>query len=98
MPLAVFAHSLTSESGFYSSAESSIYTPPSIKLSEECNFRSVLSARNDRLNEGLKDAFQSLNAQIKDGKLESPCRSFTKFEYAILKSWSKARRVIGKAG
>src|ERR1700745_1166167 len=36
MPLAVFAHSLTSESGFYSSAESSIYTPPSIKLSEEC--------------------------------------------------------------
>jgi hypothetical protein len=35
MPLAVFVHSLTSEFGFYSSAESSIFTLPSIKLSEE---------------------------------------------------------------
>src|SRR5262245_52499363 len=35
MPLAVFVHSLTSESGFYSSAESSFCTPLSIKLSEE---------------------------------------------------------------
>src|SRR5215469_17334991 len=35
MLLAVFVHSLTSESAFYSSAESSICTLPSIKLSEE---------------------------------------------------------------
>jgi len=57
----------------------------------------IILARNDRLNEELKGAFESLNAQIKDGKLESPCRSFTEFEYSTLKSWSKARRVIGKA-
>jgi hypothetical protein len=35
MLLAAFVHSLTSESGFYSSAGGSICTPPSIKLSEE---------------------------------------------------------------
>lgn len=54
-------------------------------------------ARNDRLSEELKGAFESLKAQIKEGKLESPCRSFTEFEYSTLASWSKARRVIGKA-
>jgi DDE family transposase len=54
-------------------------------------------ARNDRLGEQLKGAFESLNAQIKDGKLQSPCRNFTEFEYSTLNSWSKARRVIGKA-
>src|SRR6201984_3066601 len=40
MPLAVFVHSLTSEFGFYSSAESSIFTLPSIKLSEERQYKS----------------------------------------------------------
>ena len=40
MLLAVFVHSLTSEFGFYSSAESSIFTLPSIKLSEERFFPS----------------------------------------------------------
>ncbi len=54
-------------------------------------------ARNDRLSEELKGAFERLNAQIKEGQLESPCRSFTEFEYSTLKTWSKARRVIGKA-
>ena len=54
-------------------------------------------ARNDRLSQELKGAFESLNAQIKEGKLQSPCRSFTEFEYSTLQSWSKARRVIGKA-
>src|SRR6516162_4090452 len=54
-------------------------------------------ARNDRLSEELKGAFESLNAQIKEGKLQSPCRSFTEFKYATLKTWSKGRRVIGKA-
>jgi hypothetical protein len=54
-------------------------------------------ARNDRLSQELKGAFESLNAQIKEGKLQSPCRSFTEFEYSTLKTWSKERRVIGKA-
>jgi hypothetical protein len=54
-------------------------------------------ARNNRLSEELKGAFESLNAQIKEGKLQSPCRSFREFEYSTLKTWSKGRRVIGKA-
>jgi hypothetical protein len=54
-------------------------------------------ARNDRLSEQLKGTFESLQTQIAEGKVQSPCRSFTEFEYSTLKSWSKARRVIGKA-
>jgi hypothetical protein len=54
-------------------------------------------ARNDRLSETLNGNFESLKAQINEGKLQSPCRSFTEFEYSTLSSWSKMRRVIGKA-
>ncbi len=54
-------------------------------------------ARNDRLAEQLKASFESLRTQMQEGKLDSPCRSFTEFEYSTLASWSKARRVIGKA-
>jgi len=54
-------------------------------------------ARNDRLGELLRTNFETLKAQIKEGKVETPCRSFTEFEYSTLKSWTRARRVIGKA-
>ena len=54
-------------------------------------------ARNDRLGEQLKANFESLKTQIKEGKAQSPCRSFTEFEYSTLNSWTKARRVIGEA-
>jgi Transposase DDE domain group 1 len=54
-------------------------------------------ARNDRLSEQLQGSFEDLQSQIKEGKLQSPCRSFTEFEYSTLKTWSKGRRVIGKA-
>jgi Transposase DDE domain group 1 len=54
-------------------------------------------AQNGRLGEQLKADFESLKAQLKEAKLEMPCRSFTEFEYSTLKSWAKARRVIGKA-
>ncbi|HXL26532.1 MAG TPA: IS1380 family transposase [Chthoniobacterales bacterium] len=54
-------------------------------------------ARNERLGEQLESSFESLKAQIKEGEVESPCRSFTEFEYSTLKSWTRARRVIGKA-
>jgi hypothetical protein len=54
-------------------------------------------ARNERLSEQLNAHFQSLKAQIDEGKLQSPCRSFTQFEYSTLNSWSRKRRVIGKA-
>ena len=51
----------------------------------------------DRLAEQLKASFESLRSQIQEGKLETPCRTFTEFEYSTLESWSRARRVIGKA-
>ena len=54
-------------------------------------------ARNDRLGELLTRNFEALKARIKEGKVETPCRSFTEFEYSTLNSWTKARRVIGKA-
>src|SRR3984893_5123336 len=54
-------------------------------------------ARNDRLVELLRTHFEALKAQIKEGQEETPCRSFTEFDYSTLNSWSKARRVIGKA-
>jgi Transposase DDE domain group 1 len=46
-------------------------------------------ARNERLGEQLKVNFESLKAQIKEGEVESPCRSFTEFEYSTLKSWTR---------
>ena len=54
-------------------------------------------ARNDRLAERLRSEFESLRTQIQQGQVQSPCCSFTEFEYATLDSWSKVRRVIGKA-
>jgi len=53
--------------------------------------------RNDRLGERLEANFASLRSQIQEAKVQSPCRSFTEFEYSTLKTWTKARRVIGKA-
>ena len=47
--------------------------------------------------ERLKANFESLKVQIQEAKAETPCRSFTEFEYSTLNSWTKARRVIGKA-
>jgi hypothetical protein len=54
-------------------------------------------ARNDRLVELLRTPFEALKAQMMKGEVETPCRSFTEFKYSTLDSWTKARRVIGKA-
>jgi Transposase DDE domain group 1 len=54
-------------------------------------------ARNDRLQKHLQPLFEGLKGQIEEGSLQSPCRAFTEFEYATLDTWSRARRVIGKA-
>jgi hypothetical protein len=54
-------------------------------------------ARNDRLQKHLQPLFEGLKGQIEEGWLQSPCRAFTEFEYATLDTWSRARRVIGKA-
>jgi hypothetical protein len=54
-------------------------------------------ARNDRLQAQLENEFERLREQIDQGVLQAPCRSFVEFEYATLQSWSRPRRVIGKA-
>jgi hypothetical protein len=45
----------------------------------------------------VESEFAALERRVQQGELQSPCRSFVQFEYATLKSWSRARRVIGKA-
>jgi hypothetical protein len=54
-------------------------------------------ACNERLLAGVESEFAALERRVQQGELQSPCRSFVQFEYATLKSWSRARRVIGKA-
>jgi Transposase DDE domain group 1 len=58
-------------------------------------------ARNDRLVELLKTNFKALRAQIKEGKVETPCRSFTEFEYLHVNLASRSsvhRATSGLAG
>lgn len=54
-------------------------------------------ARNDRLQAQLESEFERLQEQINQGALRSPCRSFVQFDYSTLETWTRARRVIGKA-
>lgn len=52
-------------------------------------------ARNERLLKHLEDAF--FWTQIKATQIGGMARSFVDFEYRTLDSWSRSRRVIGKA-
>jgi len=54
-------------------------------------------ARNERLCAHLKDSFTELHRQIDAGEEATPCRRFADFEYRTLDSWSRVRRVVGKA-
>lgn len=54
-------------------------------------------ARNERLQQSLEKDFAELHRQIEAGAHAAPCRSFADFEYRTLKSWSRERRVVGKA-
>ncbi len=54
-------------------------------------------ARNNRLTRRLGKAFGQLHEQIAAGSKSVPCRSFEEFEYRTKKSWSRSRRVVGKA-
>ncbi len=64
---------------------------------EEEVFYGLGLARNRRLEELLAEEFKTLQAQIEAGKAQAPCRTFCEFTYRTLDSWSKERRVIGKA-
>jgi hypothetical protein len=54
-------------------------------------------ARNNRLGEHLEESFQRLHERIAAGELEVPCREFVEFRYRTLESWSRLRRMVGKA-
>ena len=54
-------------------------------------------ARNTRLASHLDKSFTELNAGIESGSETLPVRRFVDFKYRTLKSWRRARRVVGKA-
>lgn len=54
-------------------------------------------ARNNRLVARLGKAFGQLHEQIASGTNAVPCRQFEEFDYRTKKSWSRSRRVVGKA-
>ena len=54
-------------------------------------------ARNPRLQKELEKDFEEIEAGIESGELEAPCRRFKDFTYRTLDSWSRKRRVVGKA-
>lgn len=52
-------------------------------------------ARNERLRSLIDDALEQASRQQQ--QTGRPARVFTEFEYQTLESWSRARRVVGKA-
>jgi len=54
-------------------------------------------ARNSRLEGKLASVFERLRSEQQDGLLEYPVREFVEIEYRTLQSWSRKRRVVGKA-
>lgn len=54
-------------------------------------------ARNSRLQAHVAETFEALHAQLKKQGSSLPVRRFVQFEYRTLKSWSRRRRVVGKA-
>ncbi len=54
-------------------------------------------ARNNRLTARLGKVFGEQHQAIAEGKSCVPCRTFVEFDYRTKKSWSRSRRVVGKA-
>jgi hypothetical protein len=54
-------------------------------------------ARNARLQEKLVPAFEALQAGLEADSMQVPVRDFVEFEYRTVSSWSRLRRVVGKA-
>jgi len=53
--------------------------------------------RNRRLEGKLAPSFEALHADLEEASAELPLRRFVEFDYRTLDSWSRSRRVIGKA-
>ena len=53
--------------------------------------------RNSRLSAELDELFADLDQAIENEERHLPCRAFKDFRYRTLDSWSRERRLIGKA-
>lgn len=53
--------------------------------------------RNARIEPELSSAFAVIDELIEEGRLVAPCRIFKDFTYRTQDSWSRSRRVVGKA-
>lgn len=53
--------------------------------------------RNGRLEAALATSFEALHAALAEGVQQRPLRCFKELKYRTLKSWSRPRRVVGKA-
>ncbi len=54
-------------------------------------------AKNPTIKALMKNTLAEMREQIEAGKLTLPCRRFVEFGYRTTKSWSRFRRVVGKA-
>ena len=54
-------------------------------------------AKNPTLKVLMKNTFTKMRHDIEAGQLTLPCRRFMEFGYRTIKSWSRFRRVVGKA-
>lgn len=54
-------------------------------------------AKNDRLIRELETTFTCLHQALENGQAQRPCRAFAEFTYRTIDSWSRERRVVGKA-
>lgn len=54
-------------------------------------------AGNKRLRPHLDSAFEQIEKELEEMQQVLPCRRFVDFTYSTLDSWSRKRRVVGKA-
>ena len=54
-------------------------------------------AKNETIKALMKSTLEEMRELIEGGQLTLPCRRFVEFGYRTIKSWSRFRRVVGKA-
>jgi hypothetical protein len=71
------------------------------KIINWCEHQGVLYcldlASNGRLAGKLRTAFGQIKEHIKSGQCSCPVSEFVEIDYRTLKTWSRSRRVVGKA-
>jgi hypothetical protein len=79
-------------------ADSGFAREPIMKWCEHHRVYYVIGmSRNPRLSAELDALFAELDQALENEEINLPCRAFKDFRYRTLKSWSRQRRLIGKA-